>query len=293
MKPPLVVIVGETASGKSALALRLAEHFGGEIISADSWTVYKDFDIGTAKPSPDEQARVPHHLIDVADPRDGFSAAVFQRLAAETIGDIAARNKLPILVGGARLYVDGILYEYEFLPPPAPERRAELNAMDLEELLQLCAEQGLDTTLIDTRNKRRIIRLIENEGRQPGRQELRENTLVLGIATPRNELQARIQQRVDTMLAARLEDEVRRLKDVYGWDVEPMKGIGYREWKWYFAGEENLEAVRQRIVQNTLQLAKKQRTWFRRNKSIQWLGNRDAFEQSVELIATFLARSDS
>ena len=286
---PLIVIVGETASGKSALAMELAERFNGELICADSWTVYKGFDIGTAKPSAEDRARVPHHLLDVADPRDGFSAVLFQKLATQSIVDITSRGKLPILVGGTGLYVDSILYDYSFLPPSEPELRAELNAMTLEQVLDRADELELDTTGIDLRNKRRVIRLIENNGVRPGKHELRGNTLVLGMKVEREHLLERITQRVDAMLAAGLENEVRELAERYGWDAEPMKGIGYREWQQYFAGTQDLAETRERIIKASMDLAKRQRTWFKRNNGIQWVSDRG---YAVDLVTTFLNNSN-
>ena len=286
--PPLVVIVGETSSGKSALALELAEKFNGEIIAADSWTVYKQFDIGTAKPSSHEQAMVPYHLLDVAEPAEGFSAVVFKRLARKAIGSISARGKLPILVGGTGLYIDSVIFDYGFLPPSDPALRAELKAVELPELLARAKKLRLDTTGIDLRNKRRIIRLIENNGVRPSKQSLRENTLILGLSISRDELSAKIEQRVDAMISMGLEGEVRSLAETYGWEAEPMKGIGYREWKEYFAGTQTLAETRAQIIKNTLNLAKRQRTWFKQNYSIHWLNNRDKDAQAVELITTLL-----
>lgn len=285
---PLIVIVGETASGKSALALELAEKFDGEIISADSWAVYKGFDIGTAKPSAEERARVPYHLIDVAEPADGFSAVLFKKMAMKAIEDITARGKLPFLVGGTGLYVDSVLFDYGFLPATDPGLRQELNGLSLPEVVQRAKELGLDTEGIDLRNKRRVIRLIENNGVRPTKHAMRENTLVLGVQIPRDELEERMEQRVNDMLATGLEGEVWKLAERYGWDVEPMKGIGYREFQAYFEGSKTLAETRQQILRDTLQLAKKQRTWFKRNNSIHWLDNRGEIAQAVELITTQL-----
>ena len=285
---PLIVIVGETASGKSALAMELAKKFDGEIISADSWTVYRGFDIGTAKPSKLERAMVPHHLLDVADPSGGFSAVIFQQLAQAAINAIHHRGKLPILVGGTGLYIDSVIYHYGFLAPPPPELRERLNDMDLSEVLELAKQKGLDTSGIDTRNKRRVIRLIENNGVLPTKKGLRPNTLILGIQTPRESLVERITRRVDSMVSLGLEFEVRGLARQYGWDAEPMKGVGYKEWREYFAGSANLEQVQERIIKNTLDLAKRQRTWFKRNKSIQWIPTPINFTNVVELVTTFL-----
>lgn len=287
-RSPLIVIAGETASGKSSLAIQLAERFDGEIISADSWTVYKGFDIGTAKPSAEEQVRVPHYLLDVANPREGFSAVLFQKLAKAAILDISGRGKLPIMAGGTGLYIDSVIFNYSFLPPSDPALRAELSALTLGEVLARARGMGLDTAGIDIRNKRRVIRLIENNGVRPTKQAVRPDTLILGLSPPRDDLLRRIELRVDTMLAAGLEDEVRRLADEFGWDAEPMRGIGYWQWKDYFAGKQTNEETRVKIIKASLDLAKRQRTWFKRNKSIQWLTNSDRYAQSVELITTFL-----
>lgn len=285
---PLIVVVGETASGKSALAMELARKFNGELICADSWTVYKGFDIGTAKPSKLERAMVPHHLLDVADPRGGFSAVIFQQLAQAAIDAIHRRGKVPILVGGTGLYIDSVMYNYGFLSAPPPELRERLNGMKLTEVLELAKSKGLDTSSIDARNKRRVIRLIENEGALPTRKPLRPNTLILGLQTSRDTLTERITKRVDTMLEAGLEFEVQKLVNEYDWDAEPMKGVGYKEWREYFEGSASLEQARQRIIKNTLDLAKRQRTWFKRNKSIHWFPTPVNQQLIDELVTTFL-----
>ncbi len=288
LNAPLLVIVGETASGKSALAVELARRFNGELICADSWTVYEGFDIGTAKPSVAERAEIPHHLLDVADPGEGFSAVVFQKLAQAAIADISGRGKLPILVGGTGLYIDSVIFDYGFLPATDPAVRAELNALSLEGVLARAEEMGLDTTDIDLGNKRRVIRLIENNGARPTKQTLRPNTLILGLHTEREVLAERVERRVDAMLDAGLEAEVRGLVEEYGWEAEPMKGVGYGQWKDYFLGEQTLEETRAKIIKATMDLAKRQRTWFKRNNSIQWLADRDKLEQAVDITTTHI-----
>ena len=282
---PLVVVVGETASGKSALAMEIAKRFNGEIVCADSWTVYKGFDIGTAKPSLADQQAVPHHLLDIAEPSDGFSAAVFKEAAQHAIRDVQNRGKLPILAGGSGLYVDSVLYDYGFLEQSDSSERVVLDAMGLPDLITYANKLGLDMTDIDIRNKRRVIRHIENRGVRPTRQQIRPNTLVLGVRIPRDELTAQIETRVDAMIEQGLENEVRQLHMRYGWEVEPMKGIGYREWQAYINGTQTFAETRQKIIQNTRQLAKKQRTWFKRNNSIQWITSRS---KAVDLVTTFL-----
>jgi tRNA dimethylallyltransferase len=287
MEKPLIVIVGETASGKSQLAMELARQFNGEIISADSWMVYKGFDIGTAKPSPADQTAIKHYLLDVANPANGYSAVEFKRQAIDAITKVNSHGKLPILVGGTGLYIDSILFDYKFLPPGESKERQELNNLTLDQLKARIKNQGIDTTGIDTRNKRRLIRLLEVEGKRPTKSELRPHTLILGLKIPKDELEKRIITRVDAMLTAELEREVRELTNVYDWEIEPMKGIGYREWRLYFAGEQDLAKTRERIIRSSLQLAKKQRTWFKRNKSIHWLQNP---QQAFPLVQNFLSK---
>lgn len=286
--PPLLVILGETASGKSDLAMRLAKKLDGELICADSWTVYKGFDIGTAKPSKEDRAEVPHHLLDVADPAVGFSAAVFKRMAQEAIEDITVRGKLPILVGGTGLYIDSVLYDYSFLPASDPELREELNALSLDALLDRADDMELDLEGIDLRNKRRVIRLIENEGVRPTKKPLRENTIILGMTRDSEELRGRIIKRIDAMVEAGFVDEVADLGKKYGWDCEPMRAPGYRAFADYVRGSISLDLAKERFRQNDLQLAKKQRTWFKRNKSIQWLNNREELQNIVDFVTTSL-----
>jgi len=285
VESPLIVITGETASGKSASALELAQKFNGEIVCADSWTVYKGFDIGTAKPTTAERQKVPHHLLDIADPLKGFSAAEFKRRASKVIDEISERGKLPILVGGTGLYIDSIIYDYGFLPAGLPGEREELEKLSVEELIELVKERGISVEGIDIRNKRRLIRLLEVDGRRPTKQNLRPNTLIVGLSVSKEKLETRISNRVDKMMDQGLESEVEALAKLYGWQIEPMKGIGYREFKNYFDGIETLAEIRERITRSSMQLAKKQRTWFKRNKYIQW---HDNTSQIVANVTTFL-----
>ncbi len=286
--PPLLVIVGETASGKTELAIRLARHFGGEIICADSWTVRRQADIGTAKPTPAERAAVPHHLLDVVNPDEDFTAAVFKKLANEAIADIDSRGRLPIMAGGTGLYIDGVIYDYGFLPAGDRSDREALNRLDTAALLEMIAGLKLDLGGVDVRNKRRLIRLIETGGARPTRQTLRPRTLIIGIKTDRAVLEARITKRCDAMLAAGLEAEVKRLAERYGWTCEALKGVGYAQWQGYFSGTQNLAETRQKIIKANLDLAKRQRTWFKRNKSIQWFSTPVNWNDIVASVTTFL-----
>jgi tRNA dimethylallyltransferase len=284
---PLIVIVGATASGKSELAMEIARQFDGEIIAADSWTVYEGFDIGTAKPSPEEQQRIPHHLLNVTTPDKGFSAVVFKKMASDAIKDIQLRGKLPIIVGGAGLYIDSVIFDYSFLPQHNAPDRAELNALSIEELLNIVNLEGFDTTDIDTNNKRRIIRLIENRGEKPSKGTLRTNTLIIGMLVDKATLLERISSRLDKMISSGLEEEVKSLQDKYGWEIEPMKGIGYKEWRDYFNKTTTLQQTKDNIISSSKKLVKKQETWFKRNKSIHWVENQS---QAVALVTTFLGK---
>jgi tRNA dimethylallyltransferase len=216
----LVVIVGTTASGKSAAAMQIAQQYGGEIICADSRTIYKGMDIGTSKPSKQDQKLIRHHLLDIIEPNQKFNVAQFQKLASTAIKDIQKRGRLPVMVGGTGLYIDSVIYGYDF--------------------------------------------------DKKSRQELRPNTLVLGLDLPTDEVKKRLEARVDQMFAQGLEQEVKSLSNKYGWDAEAMKGIGYRDWQAYFNGDADLIKTKELIIKNTWQYARRQRTWFRRNKDIHW-----------------------
>lgn len=286
--PPLVVLVGETASGKTDLAIKLAQALNGELICADSWTVRREANIGSAKPTAAEQALVPHHLLDVAGPDEDFTAAVFKDSANQAIADIAGRGKLPIMVGGTGLYVDGVIYDYGFLPQGDRAARQELNQLSNQELLARIDAAGIQLGDVDIRNKRRLIRLLETNGQQPTKQSLRPNTVLIGLTTDRAQLEARIIARTDAMMAAGLEAEVADLADRYGWDCEALKGISYAQWKDYFLGADTRDQVRQKIIKATLDLAKRQRTWFKRNKSIHWFTTPVNQTDIVELVTTSL-----
>lgn len=289
---PLIVIVGETGSGKSTVALTVAELCNGEIISADSWSVYRGFDVGTAKPTPKERQRVTHYGLDVAEAADGFNAVIFKSLAVEAIAGITARGKVPILVGGTGLYIDSVIFDYGFLPATDPVLRSKLDVLSLDDLVRKAYEMKLDTANIDLRNKRRVIRLIENDGRRPTKRALRPHTLILGLQTEREALEGRIVNRVDAMLAAGLEQEVRQLSEKYGWTTEPLKGVGYWQWKAYFEGTQTYAETRTKIIRATMDLAKRQRTWFKRNNSIHWLITDDKSQEAVELVTSFLDNLD-
>ncbi|MBC7746811.1 tRNA (adenosine(37)-N6)-dimethylallyltransferase MiaA [Pedobacter sp.] len=267
---PLLVIVGPTASGKSAVALDIAQKYGGEIIAADSRTVYRGVDIGTAKPSRKEQAKVPHHLIDVVEPNEPFTLWDFQQQAKAAIADIRSRGKLPILVGGTGLYVDSIIFDYELGEPSDPKRRALLELETIESLQSMLKKQQIDLPKND-KNKRHLIRAIEQGKINNARKkELIDHCIVVGIATDKSILDKQIRQRIKAMLEGGVVDEARTIAEQYGWDSEALSGNIYRLAHAIIDSELTSTAAVEKGVILDRRLAKRQRTWFKRNDAIVW-----------------------
>lgn len=282
--PPLIVIVGETASGKSALGIEVARQCNGEIIAADSRTIYRGMDIGTAKPSMAERAAVPHHLVDISTPDKPVSAADFKRMALNTIADITDRGHLPVMVGGSGLYVDAVLFDYAFTEKADISRRAELEQLAVEELQRQLHERGIALPN-NERNPRHLIRQLETGGVSQGRSGLRPHTLVIGVRRDPEELRSRIVERVDAMIASGLEQEVRSLVARYGRECPVLQTIGYQEFFPYLAGEQDIAQVREAIIRATIAYAKRQRTWFKRNPYIKYPCD---WAETEELITTLL-----
>lgn len=284
---PLLVIVGPTAVGKTALSLRLAQDFGGEIVSADSRQVYRGLDIGTDKPTPAQQALAPHHLIDVVDPDQVLSLAKFQDLAYAAINSIQQRQRLPLLVGGTGQWIWAVVEGWG-IPRVAPDQalRAELEAQ-AEEI----GREALHTRLvevdpdaaqkIDPRNLRRVIRALEvyrktgvpishHQRKQPPPYQI----LMLGLTRPRQELYRRIDRRIEQMMARGLLAEVERLVEAgYSWDQPAMSGLGYRQLGQYLRGEVSLAEAVALIKKETRRFVRQQYNWFRlEDPRIQWYG---------------------
>lgn len=288
MCEPLLVIVGETASGKTSLAIDIAQRLNGEIICADSSTIRREVNIGTAKPTSEEQRAVPHYLLDIVGPDEKYTVADFQTHAKDQIKAITEQGKLPIMVGGSGLYIDSVLYDYEFREEADPVERARLNALSRDELLHEIEQIGIELGDTDISNKRRLIRLLETGGQAASKKPLRENTLIIGLRLERTVLRDRVERRVDLMLEQGLEQEVRDLSEQYGWDCEALKSVGYAQWRDYSLSTQTLAETRQKIIKATLDLAKRQRTWFKRNKSIHWLDYPVNREEVVDLVTTTL-----
>jgi tRNA dimethylallyltransferase len=282
---PLIVIVGETASGKSALALDLAQQFNGEIIAADSRTVYRGMDIGTAKPDPEDQALVPHHLIDVVTPGQRFTVSDFKTAAIRAIADITGRGRVPFLVGGTGLYVDAVVYDFSFRGgTPEMAQREKLLQLSVGELQSLLAEKHIKLPE-NERNPRHLIRALETGGAAGERQPLRPQTLLIGLNIDRGELRQKITDRVDSMVDQGFIEEVKAIAGAYGWEAAALRAPGYRTFRQYIEGTITLPEAKELFVRADLQLAKRQRTWFKRNKSIHWLNKK---QEAVDLITTFL-----
>jgi tRNA dimethylallyltransferase len=296
---PLVAIVGPTATGKSSLALELCQTLNGEIISADSRQVYRYMDIGTAKPTEEERELVPHHLMDVADPDDDFSLALYQSKALETIDDIQRRKKTAFLVGGSGLYV-WVLLEGWRIPevPPDPTLRRELEARakieggeklykELKETDPAAAER------IDPRNVRRVIRALEVglQGTPFSQLQVKHpfvDSVIIGLTTDRADLYRRIDARVDSMIEKGLVDEVKGLvARGYGFDLPSMSGLGYKQIGLYLQDKTDLPAATQQIKFDTHSFARHQYNWFRlKDKRINWFelgkGSNQAIHRFVE-----------
>lgn len=283
---PLLVIVGETGSGKTALSLELAERFGGEIICADSRTLYKGMDIGTAKPTVAERQRVPHFGLDLIEPCSTFTVFDFKQMAEKAIQDISSRGHLPILVGGSGLYIDAVLFNFAFRAKPTPSQREELENLTVEALQELVRKTGLRLPE-NSRNPRHLIRVLEAGEPPQQKHKLRPHTLVLGVQVERDELRRRIEQRVEAMVAAGLVDEVKRMYVKYG-TCEALKAPGYKAFSAYLQHEISLNEAKRRFVYNDMQLAKKQRTWFKRNKDVHWLPVENRFLTAVDMVTTNL-----
>lgn len=273
---PLVVIVGPTASGKTALAVDLAMRYEGEIICADSRTVYKGMDIGTAKPTPEERQSVPHWGLDLVEPNERFTASDFQQYAREKIAEIRGRGKVPFLVGGTGLYVDGVLFDYEFGSDADHALRDHLEKYSINELHDYCKNNNINLPK-NSSNKRYIIRAIEQKSINNRRKvQPLKNAIIVGIATDRNELRTRIELRAEQLLQSGVVEEAKKLGNKYGWNSEAMTGNIYKLIHQYVEGNLNLSEVKQRFIIKDWQLAKRQLTWLRRNQFIKWMSLEEA-----------------
>ena len=287
-KNRLIVLTGPTAVGKTKLSIELAKKIGGEIISADSMQVYKYMDIGTDKITPEKMDGVPHHLIDFLDPHEDFNVFTFQKLARKAIHDISSRGKVPIIVGGTGFYIQAVIYDIDFTETDEDDtyrreleervRQGEAHAL-FEELKRIDPESAL---LIHENNSKRVIRALEyyQKTKRPISEHNKEQRakasaydfIYFVLTDDRNLIYKRIETRVDQMIKEGLVREVKTLLDMnIDRSATSMQGLGYREVIGYLDGEYDLERAVYLIKRNTRHFAKRQLTWFKREKDVTWI----------------------
>ena len=303
-KRPLVILTGPTAVGKTALSIALAKEIGGEIISADSMQVYRRMDIGSAKITPEEMAGVPHHLIDVLEPDQEFNVVVFQKLAKRAVADIYSRGHIPVVVGGTGFYIQALVYDIDFtendedtaLRRSLEELARREGAEALYERLRAVDPESCES--IHANNIKRVIRAIEfyeKTGKKISahNREQRQNDSPYNFAyfvlnDDRERIYERINERVDLMMAQGLTEEVRALRESgCRKDMVSMQGLGYKELLSYLEGETSLEEAVYLIKRDTRHFAKRQLTWFRREKEVIWI-DKNVFDHESQKILGFM-----
>ncbi|WP_088808765.1 MULTISPECIES: tRNA (adenosine(37)-N6)-dimethylallyltransferase MiaA [Listeria] len=298
---PVIVLVGPTAVGKTALSIQLAKKWQGEIISGDSVQVYKKLDIGTAKITETEKESVPHYLIDVVNPDEPFTASKFKEATITAIRDISSRGKLPFIVGGTGLYIQSVFYDYAFGKSGEDANfRTEMEQLDNETLFaRLKKEDPKSAETIHPNNKRRVIRALEvmHASGQPfsAMQNQRElnpefSPLFIGLDLPRELLYERINERVRHMMDDGLLDEAKWLYEQHLGDNSATRAIGYKELFQYFDGQVTMDAAVELIKKNSRHFAKRQLTWFRNRMSVKWINmlSENSFLQADDAIQRFL-----
>ncbi len=295
--PKIIVLLGPTASGKTDLGLLLAKNFNGEIISADSRQVYKKMNIGTAKPdgvwknSTYIVDSVPHYAIDIVNPDQDFSLADYKAMANQVIADILRRKKLPIVVGGTGLYIQALVENLD-IPKVEPDKklREELEKKTLPELVKMLEKiDPASAKKIDLKNPRRVLRALEvfiSSGESFFAQRTKSkplySTLQIGLDWPREELYRRIDARVDKQVEEGLVEETKQLAEEYGWALPSMSGIGYKQIGLYLRGKATLAEAVEILKRDTRRYAKRQLTWFKRDKNIVWIKNDTPVEGLVK-----------
>lgn len=286
--PPLLVITGPTATGKSNVAVTVSEMLGGEVISADSMLIYRHMDIGTAKPSAAERRGIPHHLIDIVNPDEEYSVALFQQQARAAIKDVLKRGKLPLLVGGTGLYVNAVIDSYDFSSAGGDRSlreklKREIETSGAESLHQRLKEVDPRTAeRLHPKDSRRVARALEvyyRTGRSISSFQYKDdqkkpiyNLKMFGLTLSREVLYRRIEERVDEMIGAGLVDEVRGLlARGYAPELPAMRGLGYKEIITHLLNDLTLKEAVTLLKRNTRRFAKRQLTWFRKDNRIEWL----------------------
>lgn len=282
---PLIVIVGPTASGKTSLAIDIAEKCGGEIICADSRSVYKGTDVGTAKPSKADRQRIPHWGLDLVEPGDYFSAADFKMYANNKIEEIRSRDNVPFIVGGTGLYVDSVIFDYQFGKKADIELRKKLEGLTLEQLHSYC-KKGNIALPENEKNKRYVVRAIEQNGLNVSKRDCPiDNTIIIGLLIDKELLRARINNRAEQLFDDGVVDEAKSLGKKYGWDSEALKGNIYPLAHSYLLGDITLETMKSKNLILDWRLAKRQMTWLKRDPFIKWFSFSDAKKYLLNQLA--------
>lgn len=300
LKQKLLVIIGPTAVGKTKLSIELAKQLNGEIISGDSMQIYRGMDIGTAKIKEDEMEGIPHHLIDIKDPSENFSVAEFQDLVRTKINEISKKGKLPIIVGGTGLYIQSVIFDYQFSEAPADENfrnslEQKAKMVGNEQLHKELAEVDPDSAdVIHPNNIRRVIRALEvyhctgktmSEWQQTQQPDLLYQAAIVGLTMDREKLYERINARVDIMMQEGLLKEVQGLYEKGFRDCQSIQAIGYKELYEYFDGKVPLETAVENLKQNSRRYAKRQLTWFRNKMNVEWFDMTDTSQFAKKIIA--------
>ena len=277
----IIVVVGPTGVGKSAVGLKLAEIFQSEIISGDSIQIYRQLDIGSAKMSFEEMKGIKHYLIDEKELNETYNVMEFQQEARRIISELHEKNKIPLIVGGTGLYIKAVLYDYEFkLEDSSEEFMKQHEQYSNDELYEMLIEADIDSThKIHRNNRKRILRALfmantgEKKSEIISKQKAQPiyDAFIVGCTLERSKLYERINERVDIMLENGLQEELEKLSKIANvWDFQGMQGIGYREWKDYFDGDKGEEQVIEDIKKHSRQFAKRQYTWFNNQMEIKW-----------------------
>lgn len=300
----VVVIIGPTSVGKTKVSIELAKKYNGEIISGDSMQIYRGLDIGTAKVSNEEMEEIPHHLIDIRNPDEAFSVADFQVLVREKITEIEKRGKLPFIVGGTGLYIQSVLFDFQFQEEVSTETRDALYVQFEKEGIeplynQLKQVDPKSVEVIHPNNIRRVIRALEvyldtgkpfSEWKESQSRELLYDAAIIGLTMERDKLYERINHRVDLMMEAGLLQEVKQLFDQHIHDTQAVQGIGYKELYEYFEGKVDLETAVEKLKKNSRNYAKRQLTWFRNQLDVKWFDMTELseIEKKIQEISHYL-----
>ena len=287
----VLVIIGPTAVGKTAFGIACAEAFNGEIISGDSIQIYRGLDIGSAKPTKEERSMAKHHLIDIIDPKEGYSVRQFQQLARECIEEISSNGKLPIIVGGTGLYIKAALYDYVFYDEQEEDELFEdLSNQQLYDLLMEKDPDALEK--IHVNNRKRLVRALNIYNKhQTGISQIKAlqahkplyDCLIIGLTLEREELFQRINARVDQMVTDGLIEEIASLlRQGVSFDDQCMQGIGYKEFKDYFTGNRSLEECIEQVKINSRHFAKRQYTFFKNQLDVRWFSDQTEAGKEVE-----------